>query len=132
MAILDPVGDLLTRIRNATMAKSDDVEMPASRLRANVVKVLREEGLIESFKLQKEEGKALIRVKLKYDAKGNSVIKGLKRVSRPGLRKYVGSTDVAKVKSGSGIAILSTSKGVMTNRAARQAKVGGEFLCEIW
>lgn len=132
MAILDPVGDLLTRIRNATMAKSDDVEMPASRLRANVVKVLREEGLIESFKLQKEEGKALIRVKLKYDAKGNSVIKGLKRVSRPGLRKYVGFTDVAKVKSGSGIAILSTSKGVMTNKAARQAKVGGEFLCEIW
>ncbi len=132
MAILDPVGDTLSRIRNAALIKSEDVEMPASRLRANVVKVLRDEGLIDSFKLSKEDGKALIKVKLKFDAKGNSVIKGLRRVSRPGLRKYVSSTEVAKVRSGAGFAILSTSKGVMTNKAARQAKVGGEFLCEIW
>ncbi len=132
MAILDPVGDLLTRIRNAALVKSDEVELPASRLKANVVKVLREEGLIESFKLQRDDGKAIIKIQLKYDPKGNSVIRGLRRVSRPGLRRYVGAQEVAKVRSGSGIAILSTSKGVMTNKSARHSKVGGEYLCEVW
>lgn len=132
MSMTDPIADLLSRIRNAVMIKADTVEVPASRVKANIVKVLRDEGMIESFKLTRDGGKATIKIQLSYDEKGISVIRGLRRVSRPGLRRYTGAGDVSKVRSGSGIAILSTSKGVMTGRSAKTAKVGGEYLCEVW
>ena len=132
MNMTDPVADLLSRIRNAVLARSETVEIPASRLKANLVRVLREEGLITSFRLTREGGKATIKIALSYDNKGKAVLRGLRRVSRPGLRRYVGASEVAKVRSGSGLAILSTSKGVMTGKSAKAAKVGGEFLCEVW
>lgn len=132
MSMTDPVSDLLARIRNASLARQDTIEIPASRLKANIVKVLRDEGYIDSFKLVRDGQKALLKLQLKYDDKGNSIIQGLRRISRPGLRRYVGCEQVAKVRSGSGTAILSTSKGVLTGKTAKSMKVGGEFLCEVW
>ena len=132
MSMTDPVADLLTRIRNGYQAKSDKVDVPASRLKANIVKVLRDEGYIQSFKLLREEGRAWIKIQLKYDNNGEGVIRGIRRVSRPGLRRYVGSDEVARVRSGAGLAIVSTSKGVMTGQRAKTARVGGEYLCEVW
>jgi len=132
MSFSDPVADLLTRIRNGTKSRLDHVMVPASRLRANVIKVLRDEGYIDSFKLVRENGKATIDVQLKYDTKGAAVIRGLRRVSKPGRRVYVGYEKVSNIRSGAGVAILSTSRGVMTGRQARQSKVGGEYLCEVW
>lgn len=132
MSMTDPVADLLTRIRNGYRAKLDKVDVPASRLKANIVKVLRDEGYVKSFRLVREEGRAWIKVQLKYDENGDGVIKGIRRVSRPGLRRYVGCEDVARIRSGAGVAILSTSKGVMASQRARTARVGGEYLCEVW
>lgn len=131
MNMTDPVADLLTRIRNASMAREEQVTVPASRLKANIVKVLRDEGFVASFRLVRDGTKANIQIQLKYEG-GKPVIQGIRRVSRPGLRKYVGHNDVAKIKSGIGLAIVSTSKGVLTGAAARTQKVGGEFLCEVW
>lgn len=132
MSMTDPVADLLTRIRNGYRAKQDRVDVPASRLKANIVKVLRDEGYLQSFRLVREEGRAWIKIQLKYDDNGEGVIKGVRRVSRPGLRRYVGSDDVARVRSGAGVAIVSTSKGIMTGQRAKTARVGGEYLCEVW
>ncbi|MBI3544259.1 MAG: 30S ribosomal protein S8 [Deltaproteobacteria bacterium] len=132
MSMTDPVADLLTRIRNGYRAKQDKVDVPASRLKANIVKVLRDEGYLDGFKLVREEGRAWIKVQLKYDDGGEGVIKGIRRVSRPGLRRYVGCEDVARIRSGAGVAIVSTSKGVMTGQRARASRVGGEYLCEVW
>jgi len=132
MSMTDPVADLLTRIRNGYRARQDKVDVPASRLKANIVKVLRDEGYLQSFRLVREEGRAWISIQLRYDDEGEGVIKGIRRVSRPGLRRYVGSNDVARVRSGAGMAILSTSKGILTGQGARAARVGGEYLCEVW
>lgn len=132
MSMTDPVADLLARIRNGYRAKQDKVDVPASRLKANIVKVLRDEGYLQGFRLVREEGRAWIKVQLKYDDNGEAVIKGIRRVSRPGLRRYVGCDDVAKIRSGAGVAIVSTSKGIMTGQRARTARVGGEYLCEVW
>jgi small subunit ribosomal protein S8 len=132
MSMTDPVADLLTRIRNGYQAKQDKIDVPASRLKANIVKVLRDEGFIRSFKLVREEGTAWIKIQLKYDDSGRAVVSGIRRISRPGLRRYVGHTDAARIKSGAGVAILSTSKGVMSGLKAKQENVGGEFLCEVW
>ena len=132
MSMTDPVADLLTRIRNATRERHEKVELPASRLKANIVRVLKEEGYIKNFRLMREEGRPTIKVYLKYTDEGASVIQGIRRVSRPGLRRYSGYEEFPRPLSGAGIAIVSTSKGVMTGQKARAARVGGEILCEVW
>jgi small subunit ribosomal protein S8 len=128
----DPIADLLTRIRNASSEKHEKVEVPASRLKANVVRVLKEEGYIKNFRLQREDGRPVIKVFLKYTESGDPVIQGLNRLSRPGLRRYSGYESIPRPLSGAGIAIVSTSRGVMTGQKARAQKVGGELLCEVW
>src|SRR4051812_19198182 len=132
MSMTDPVADLLTRIRNASKEKHEKVEVPASRLKANVVRVLKEEGYIKNFRLSREEGHPVIKIYLKYSDNGQAVIQGIKRISRPGLRRYVGYEEIPRPLSGAGIAVVSTSKGVITGHKARAAKVGGEILCEVW
>ncbi len=132
MSMTDPVADLLTRVRNGYRANLEKVDVPASRLKANIVKVLRDEGFVKSFRLVREEGRAWIKIQLRYDDKGDAVVRGIRRVSRPGLRRYVGFEDVARVRSGAGVAIVSTSKGILTGEKAKAARVGGEYLCEVW
>src|SRR5258708_6348911 len=132
MSMTDPVADLLTRLRNASRERHEKVEVPASRLKANVVRVLKEEGYIKNFRLQREEGRPVIKVYLKYTDEGSSVIQGIRRVSRPGLSRYSGYEEIPRPLSGVGIAIVSTSRGVMTGHKARVQKVGGEVLCEVW
>ncbi len=132
MSMTDPVADLLTRIRNATKEKHEKLEVPASRLKANVVRVLKEEGYIKNFRLMREEGRPVIKVYLKYTDHGDSVIQGIKRISRPGLRRYSGYEEMPRPLNGAGIAIVSTSRGVTTGHKARTQKVGGEVLCEVW
>lgn len=132
MSMTDPVADLLTRIRNAAKEKHEKVEIPASRLKANVVRVLKDEGYIKNFRLMREEGRPLIKVYLKYSDLGESVIQGIRRVSRPGLRRYSSYEKMPRPLNGAGIAIVSTSKGVTTGHKARVQKVGGEILCEVW
>ncbi|MGK5087110.1 30S ribosomal protein S8 [Bdellovibrionota bacterium FG-2] len=132
MSMTDPIADLLTRIRNAAKEGHEKLEVPASRLKANIVRVLKEEGYIKNFRLQREEGRPVIKVYLKYTDKGASVIQGIKRISRPGLRKYSSYETLPKPLSGAGIAIVSTSKGVLTGQRARAQKIGGEILCEVW
>jgi small subunit ribosomal protein S8 len=130
----DPISDLLTRIRNGVAERHEKVEVPASRIKANIVRVLKDEGFIRNFRLVRDEqGFPVIRVYLKYmDGSGHSVIRGIRRVSRPGLRRYAGYGSMPRVLGGAGVAILSTSKGVITSKRARQEKVGGEVLCEVW
>ncbi|MEO5971532.1 MAG: 30S ribosomal protein S8 [Bdellovibrionia bacterium] len=132
MSMTDPVADLLTRIRNATKEKHEKLEVPASRLKANVVRVLKEEGYIKNFRLVREDGRPMIKVYLKYTEAGESVIQGIRRVSRPGLRRYSGYEEMPKILGGAGVSIVSTSKGVTTGHRARTQKVGGEILCEVW
>jgi len=132
MSMTDPIADLLTRIRNATKEKHEKLEVPASRLKANVVRVLKEEGYIKNFRLMREEGRPVIKVYLKYTQEGNSVIQGIRRVSRPGLRRYSGYETMPRPLGGAGVAIVSTSKGVTTGHKARLQKIGGEILCEVW
>lgn len=132
MSMTDPIADLLTRIRNAAKEKHEKVEIPASRLKANVVRVLKEEGYIKNFRLAREDAHPVIRVYLKYDDAGRSVIQGVKRISRPGLRRYAGYQSMPRPLGGAGIAVVSTSKGVTTGQRARAQKLGGEILCEVW
>jgi len=132
MSMTDPIADLLTRIRNATKEKHEKLEVPASRLKANVVRVLKEEGYIKNFRLMREEGRPVIKVYLKYTDHGDSVIQGIRRISRPGLRRYTGYEKMPRPLGGAGIAIVSTSMGVTTGHKARAQKVGGEILCEVW
>ncbi len=145
----DPIGDMLTRIRNAVTAKQESVRMPASQLKIGVVKILREEGYIKYFKVVRagsvkrrpKSGDAkdsrplaynLLIVYLKYGPGGESVISGLKRQSRPGLRRYVHATDIPRTLGGLGVSVISTSKGLMTDREARRQNVGGELMCTVW
>jgi small subunit ribosomal protein S8 len=132
MSMTDPIADLVNRVKNATREKHDKLELPASRLKANIVRVLKEEGYIKNFRLQREEGRPTIKVYLKYTDDGRSVIQGIRRISRPGLRRYSGYETLPRPLSGAGIAVVSTSKGVMTGHRARAQKVGGEVLCEVW
>ena len=132
MSMTDPIADLLTRIRNAAKEKHEKLEIPASRLKANIVRVLKEEGYIKNFRLMREEGRPVIKVYLRYTEAGDSVIQGIKRISRPGLRHYSGYEEMPRPLGGAGIAIVSTSKGVITGHKARVQKVGGEILCEVW
>jgi small subunit ribosomal protein S8 len=133
MAMTDPIADLLTRIRNGAKEKHEKIDVPASRIKANIVRVLKEEGYIKNFRLMRnDDGHPVIKVYLKYAEGGDSVIQGVRRVSRPGLRRYSASTAIPRPLSGAGIAIVSTSRGVITGQKARTLKVGGEILCEVW
>jgi small subunit ribosomal protein S8 len=127
----DPLSDMLTRIRNAQMVGKTSVDMPGSKLKVAVARVLEEEGYIEGFKATEESGKPRLAVDLKY-YEGKPVIAEISRASRPGLRKYSGRDELPSVRKGLGVAIISTSKGVMTDRAARAAGVGGEVLCTVY
>jgi small subunit ribosomal protein S8 len=129
----DPIADMLTRVRNGSRARLEKVDMPSSRLKERIAQVLKDEGYIKNFRTVSEGGeKATLRVFLKYTPENEAVISGVHRVSRPGLRVYVGSQEIPKVMSGLGVSILSTPKGVLTDRAARKANVGGELLCTVW
>lgn len=128
----DPIADMLTRVRNAIKARHTKVDIPASKLKLEIARILKEEGYILNFKLAEQGAKKTIKVYLKYTPENDSVITHLERVSRPGCRIYVGSSEVPKVLGGLGINILTTPQGVMTGKSARQAKVGGELLCRVY
>ena len=132
MAMSDPIADMLTRIRNAGKAKFNRVDIPGSRLKTEIAKILMEEGYIRNYKFIKDKKQGILRVYLKYDDRQTSAIFGLERVSKPSRRVYVNRKDVKPVLNGMGIAILSTSRGIMTDKKARTEKVGGEILCNIW
>ena len=132
MQITDPVADMLTRIRNANSAKHDTVDVPASNLKKAIAQILLDEGYIKSFELVDNGNQGVIHITLKYLAKKQQVITGLRRVSKPGLRIYTNVEDMPRVMKGLGIAILSTSKGIMTDKQARANNVGGEVLAYIW
>jgi small subunit ribosomal protein S8 len=132
MSMTDPIADMLTRIRNACGAKHRRVDMPASKMKVEIARILKEHSLITDFTtLESDEGRKLLRVRLKY-AGGQSAIRELQRVSTPGLRKYVGAGEIPRVRNGLGIAILSTSKGIMSDKEARQSRTGGELLALVW
>ena len=132
MNITDPIADMLTRIRNANRAKHKTVDIPASKMKTAIAEILFREGYIKSFELINDETQGIIRVTLKYDEKGTRVIDGIKRISKPGLRVYAGKEELPKVLNGLGIAIISTSKGLKTDKEAREAGIGGEVLAYIW
>jgi small subunit ribosomal protein S8 len=131
MSMSDPIADFLTRIRNAQMAQMPTVESPSSKIKVAISEVLQNEGYISGYKVDDNEGKAVISVDLKY-FQGKPVIEEIKRASRPGLRSYKGKEDLPKVRAGLGIAILSTSKGLMTDKQAATAGIGGEVLCTVF
>ncbi len=132
MNLTDPVADFLTRIRNAMRSRHQKLDVPASKLKAEIARILKEEGYIANYKPTEENGMKVIRVYLKYNVNNESVIKDLKRISRPGCRVYQGKNEIRRVQGGLGIAILTTPKGVMTGRQARREGVGGELLAEVW
>ena len=132
MTMTDPVADMLTRIRNAVQARHDTVALPASKLKANIARILKEEGFIDDFEVVKEGPQGNIKIRLRYLDRKQPVITGLKRVSKPGLRVYVQRAQIPRVYGGLGIAILSTPKGVMTGQAAWRQQVGGEILAYVW
>ena len=132
MHITDAIADMLTRIRNASSAKHDSVDIPASNMKKSIAQILVDEGYIKSYEIIDDDKQGIIRVNLKYTEGKKSVITGLKRISKPGLRVYSSKEDMPKVLGGLGIAIVSTSKGVMTDKAARKANIGGEVLAFVW
>ena len=132
MQITDPVADMLTRIRNANSAKHETVDVPASNLKKAIAQILLEEGYIKSYTVEDNGNQGVIHITLKYLAKKQQAISGLKRVSKPGLRIYAGADELPKVLKGLGIAIVSTSKGVMTDKKARELHIGGEVLAFVW
>ena len=130
----DPIADMLTRIRNANMVSLTEVDMPSSKLKVELAKLLQSEGYVEDYAVVEKEGSAFktLKITLKYDEKSKPVISNLKRVSRPGLRNYCKAKDIPQVLGGMGIAIISTSKGLLTDRKAKKENVGGEILCYVW
>ena len=132
MLINDPIADLLTRIRNALVVKHDSISVPASNTKKNIANLLMQEGYVKSVEYIDDTVQGTIKITLKYDTGKQSVISGLKRISKPGLRVYAKSEEVPKVLGGLGIAIISTSSGLMTDREARSRKIGGEVLCYVW
>ena len=132
MQITDPVADMLTRIRNANSAKHDTVDVPASKLKKAIAQILLDEGYIKAFDVVENGNQGVIHITLKYLAKKAPVLSGLKRVSKPGLRIYAGADEMPRVLKGLGIAIVSTSKGVMTDKKARELHIGGEVLAFVW
>ena len=132
MSLTDPVADMLTRIRNASNARHEKVLVPRSRLKVRIAEVLREEGFIKDFLVHQDGPQGAITILLKYSPEREPAISEIKRVSKPGLRRYVPTDSIPRVLNGMGIAILSTSKGVMADREARKQKVGGELICTVW
>jgi small subunit ribosomal protein S8 len=132
MRLTDPVADMLTRIRNAGSARHQKVDIPASKLKLEIARILKEEGYIANYKPVEEEGRKIVRVYLKYGSNNEAAISNVERVSRPGCRVYVRRTEIPRVLGGMGINILTTPQGVMTGRQARKQGVGGEVLCQIW
>ncbi|MBT9253561.1 MAG: SSU ribosomal protein S8p (S15Ae) [Brockia lithotrophica] len=128
----DPIADMLTRIRNANQVRKDRVEVPASKMKRAILEILKREGYIRDFEVVQNGPKATLRIYLKYGPGGERVITGLRRISKPGLRVYVGADEIPRVLGGLGIAVLSTSRGVMTDKEARKARVGGEVIAYIW
>jgi small subunit ribosomal protein S8 len=132
MAMTDPIADLLTRIRNAAHARKEQVDVPYSRVKARIVEVLASEGYLKEHSVVEQEGHRILRVWLKYDTHNRPVIVGLKRVSKPSLRKYVGTDEIPPIRRGLGVNILSTPAGIVTDREARKLHVGGEIVCSVW
>jgi small subunit ribosomal protein S8 len=128
----DPIADMLTRIRNANTMRHEKIDVPASRMKKSIATILQEEGYIKSFEVISDDKQGVIRISMKYGANKERVIAGLKRISKPGLRVYAGKEDIPRVLGGMGIAILSTSSGVITDKKARTDGVGGEVLCFVW
>ena len=132
MTMTDPIADMLTRIRNGIQARHPSVEMPSSTVKAAIAEVLRDEGYIKSFAVSGEGPKKTLKVDLKYVGKNEPIVTGIKRVSKPGLRVYAGANEIPRVYGGLGVAILSTSRGMMSGARARRERVGGEVICHIW
>lgn len=132
MSFTDPIGDMLTRIRNASSARHEKVLVPKSRLKIRIAEVLKDEGFIKDFVVHQDGAQGAITILLKYSADREPAISDIKRVSKPGLRRYVPTDSIPRILNGMGIAILSTSKGVMVDREARKQKVGGELICTVW
>jgi small subunit ribosomal protein S8 len=130
--VTDPVADMLARLRNSSLAEHEKVDIPASKLKVRLAEILKEEGFIKNFRLIEDKRQGVLRVYLKYGPGQERVISGLRRVSKPGRRLYVGADRVPSVLGGMGVAILSTPRGVLTDRESRKAKVGGEVLCYVW
>lgn len=132
MSMTDPIADLLTRLRNAQLARHHTTTVPASKVKARIVAILKEEGYIEDFKTVTRKPQDDIEIFLKYDPNGSGAIHGIRRESKPGRRVYVGADGIPKVRNGLGVAIVSTSKGVLADHSARTSRVGGELLCSVW
>ncbi len=132
MATSDPIADMLTRVRNAQMAGYDSVDIPGSKLKTEIAKVLKAEGFIKNYKFIKDTKQGVLRVYLKYDDDRKGIVYGLKRISKPSRRVYVKSNEIKPVLNGMGVSILSTSKGIMTDKAAIRKNLGGEILCNVW
>lgn len=132
MSLSDPISDMLTVLRNANRAKKEKVDIPASKLKMEIIKIFKNEGYIKNFKLIEDDNRSYIRIYLKYTSAGDSIIHNLRRVSRPGLRIYKRKSDLPRIFNGFGTSIISTSKGVLTDKKAREQNVGGEVICYIW
>lgn len=129
--VTDPIADMLTRIRNAALVKAEKVDVPASRIKLEIAKILKEEGFIRAYKILKDKRQGILRLTLKY-VDSDNVLSGLRRVSKPGRRVYVGSKEIPRVMGGVGIAILTTPRGILSDKSCRRESVGGEVICYIW
>ncbi len=132
MAVSDPIADMLTRIRNGAKARFNSVDVPGSKLKTEIARILKDEGFIKNYKFLKDGKQGILRIYLKYGTGQSEVVYGLKRISKPGRRVYVKSDEIKSVYNGMGISILSTSRGIMTDKKARKDNVGGEILCNVW
>ncbi len=133
MGMSDPLADMLTRIRNANKAKQEKVDIPASNLKVQIARILKDEGYLKNYKVVKDGKQGVLRIYLKYEGESKfPVLGGLKRISRPGLRRYVGGGEIPLIMRGLGVSILSTSKGVVSDKEARKMNIGGELLCSVW
>lgn len=132
MTITDPIAEMLTRIRNANQARKERVDIPSSKMRQEIARILKEEGYIKNFRVLSDRRQGILRIYLKYTSKKEKVISGIKRISKPSLKYYVKVDEVPRVLGGLGIAILSTSQGIMTDKEARKRRIGGEVICHVW
>ena len=130
--LTDPIADMLTRIRNAAMIKAEKVDVPASRLKLEIAKILKEEGFIRAYKILKDKKQGILRITLKYASDSTPIITGIKRISKPGRRVYAGKDEIPSVMGGVGVSILSTSRGVLVDKTCKREQVGGEILCYVW
>jgi len=128
----DPISDMLTRIRNAVLIRNEKVDIPASKMKVEIAKILKEEGFIKSYKIIKDKMQGVLRVTLKYTPDNDAIITGIKRISKPGRRVYVGKDEIPKAMGGVGVAILTTSRGLLTDKKCRQEGLGGEVVCFVW